>query len=64
LGWGNTFTIIPNTKTTLAITNSIAEHFSDDIVDTRGVYVETFDMVNLFAINFPNTHLMELKWTC
>ncbi len=51
-GWSTNFTVAPNVTTTVIIPNGIAEHNTNDVVDTRGVHVTTTDTVSLFAINF------------
>jgi gliding motility-associated-like protein len=51
-GWSTTFSIVPNTTTTVNIPNNIAEHFSNDVVDTRSVHIETLDTVSVVALNF------------
>jgi gliding motility-associated-like protein len=48
-GWSTTFSIIPNTTTTVIIPKELAVHFSNDVVDTRGIHVESIDPVSLFA---------------
>tara|TARA_B100000809_G_scaffold136156_1_gene133714 strand:+ start:2461 stop:8448 length:5988 start_codon:yes stop_codon:yes gene_type:complete len=53
-GWSTTFVITPNITTTVTIPNNIAEHFSNDVVDTRGIHVVTLDTVSLFAINLSD----------
>lgn len=51
-GWSSAFTVNPNQTTTVTIPNDIAEHFSNEIVDNRGILVTTEDTVAVFAINF------------
>jgi gliding motility-associated-like protein len=51
-GWSQAFAVIANQTTTVTIPNNIAEHFSNQIVEQRGIYVETADTVAVFAINF------------
>lgn len=51
-GWSTTFNVTPGVTTTLVIPNNVAEHYTNDVVDTRGIHVTTNDPVSLFAINF------------
>ena len=51
-GWTFPFTVNPNQTTTVTIPNNIAEHFSNETVDNRGIIVTTEDTVAVFAINF------------
>jgi gliding motility-associated-like protein len=51
-GWSTTFAITPNNVTTIIIPNAVAEHLSNDLVDTRGVHIEALEMVSVVAINY------------
>ncbi len=51
-GWSQNFTITANQTTTVTIPNGIAEHFTSEVVESKGVYIETQDTVAVFAINF------------
>lgn len=50
-GWSTNFNVTANSTTSVTIPNSIAEHFDNQIIDMRGVFVETQDTVAVFAIN-------------
>ena len=52
-GWSTNFTVTANQTTTVTIPNDIGEHFgTSEIVEGRGIHVETQDTVGVFAINF------------
>ena len=48
-GWSTAFTVSPNTTTIVILPLAIAEHLSNDVVDTRGIHVESIEPVSLFA---------------
>ena len=50
--WSVDFSVAANVTTTVTVPNNIAEHFTNQVVEDRGVYVETQDTVSVFAINF------------
>lgn len=51
-GWSQAFTVAPNVTTTVTIPNNIAEVYDSQVVQGRGVRIETQDTVSVFAINF------------
>jgi gliding motility-associated-like protein len=51
-GWSQDFAVVANVTTTVSIPNDIAEHFTFQVVEDKGIYVETQDTVAVFAINF------------
>jgi gliding motility-associated-like protein len=50
--WTFPFTVSPNATTTVSIPNSVAEMYSNQVVEGRGVHIETQDTVAVFAISF------------
>jgi len=50
--WTQAFNVVPNTTTTVTIPNSVAEMYTNQLVEGRGVHVETQDTVAVFAISF------------
>lgn len=50
-GWSSNFSVTANSTTTIPIPNNIAEHYDNQIIDNRGVFVQTQDTVAVFAIN-------------
>ncbi|MBL7943752.1 MAG: hypothetical protein JNM00_13345, partial [Flavobacteriales bacterium] len=50
--WSQSFTITANTTTTVTVPNDVAEVLTNQIIENRGVLVETEDTVAVFAINF------------
>lgn len=50
--WSQDFTVVPNTTTTVTIPNDVAEVYSNQIIESKGVLIETADTVAVFAINF------------
>lgn len=50
--WSQSFTITANTTTTVTVPNNIAEVLTNQVIENRGVLVETEDTVAVFAINF------------
>jgi gliding motility-associated-like protein len=52
LGWSTNFTVTANQTTTVTVPNSLAEHYSSEIVESKGVRIATADTVSVFAINF------------
>lgn len=53
-GWSSSFSVTANTTTSVPVPNDLAEHFTAQIVDNRGVFIETQDTVSVFAINVEN----------
>jgi gliding motility-associated-like protein len=51
-GWNVNFTVTANQTTTINIPNSVAEHITSEIIDNKGIYIQTQDTVSIFAINF------------
>lgn len=51
-GYSQAFNVTANQTTTVTLPNDIAEHFSNQIVEQRGIFVSTTDTVSVFAINF------------
>ena len=51
-GWSQAFAVTANQTTTVTIPNNIAEHFTNQVIEQKGIYVETQDTVAVFAINF------------
>lgn len=51
-GWSQNFVVTANQTTTVTVPNAIAEHFTSEVVEGKGVYIETQDTVAVFAINF------------
>lgn len=51
-GWSAPFTVNPNQTTTVTVPNNIAEHFTSEVVENKGIFVSTQDTVAVFAINF------------
>lgn len=51
-GWTQNFTVTANQTTTVTIPNNLAEHFTSEQVEAKGVFVATQDTVAVFAINF------------
>ncbi|MEY3397435.1 MAG: hypothetical protein RL220_29, partial [Bacteroidota bacterium] len=51
-GYSQSFTVSPNVTTTLTLDNAIAEVFSNQVIENRGILIETEDTVAVFAINF------------
>lgn len=55
-GFNLDFTVTANTTTPLTLPNSIAEHYTSEVIENKGILIETQDTVSVFAINFnPNT---------
>lgn len=47
------FTVSANQTTTINIANTtLAEHLSTEIIDSKGIHIETLDTVSVYAINF------------
>ncbi len=53
-GWSLNFTVAANVTTTVTIPVAMAEHLTNDVIDTKGVHVTTADSVSLFGINLRN----------
>ncbi len=53
-GWSQSFAVAANQTTTIDLPNNVAEHLSSDVVEGRGVFIETADTVSVFAINFED----------
>ncbi len=51
-GYSQSFSVDANITTTLTLDNAIAEVFSNQLVEGRGILIETEDTVAVFAINF------------
>lgn len=51
-GYSQSFNVVANVTTTLTLDNAIAEVFSNQIIEGRGILIETEDTVAVFAINF------------
>jgi gliding motility-associated-like protein len=51
-GWSFSFTCQPNITTTVTIPNNVAEVYSSQVVESKGVHVMTEDTVAVFAISF------------
>ncbi|MGB1032133.1 MAG: hypothetical protein ACPGWM_05945, partial [Flavobacteriales bacterium] len=51
-GWSQSFNVVPNQTTTVTIPNNLAEHFTSQVVENKGIFVQTQDTVAVFAINF------------
>ncbi|MFM9984143.1 MAG: gliding motility-associated C-terminal domain-containing protein [Flavobacteriales bacterium] len=51
-GWSQAFTVLPNLTTTVTIPNNIAEVYSSQVIEPKGVHVTTEDTVAVFAISF------------
>lgn len=52
-GWEEDITVLANQTTEVLIPNNIAEHFgTSEVIEDRGVRIETADTVAVFAINF------------
>jgi hypothetical protein len=52
LGWSTNFTVTANQTTTVTVPNNLAEHYTSEIVESKGVRIATADTVSVFAINF------------
>ena len=50
--WSLAFNVVANVTTTVTIPNNIGETLSNQIVEGRGIIVETEDTVAVFAINY------------
>lgn len=50
--WSHSFTVQPNTTTTVSIPNAIAEVMNNQLIMAKGVHVATQDTVSVFAISF------------
>lgn len=53
-GWSQNFNITANETTTLTIPNALAEHFTSEVIENKGVFIATEDTVAVFAINFES----------
>lgn len=53
-GWSQNFNITANETTTLTIPNVLAEHFTSEVIENKGVYISTEDTVAVFVINFES----------
>lgn len=51
-GWSQAFAVTANQTTTVTIPNDVGEHYSNETIDNKGIYVSTEDTVAVFAINF------------
>ena len=51
-GFSQPFTVVANQTTTVTLDNPIAEHFTNQEVEQKGIFVQTADTVSVFAINF------------
>lgn len=51
-GYTQNFTVTANVTTTLTIPNDLAEHYTSDVIENRGILIQTQDTVSVFAINF------------
>jgi gliding motility-associated-like protein len=51
-GYSQSFTVNANVTTTLTLDNALAEIYSDQLIEEKGVLIETEDTVAVFAINF------------
>lgn len=51
-GWSQNFTVTANQTTTVTIPNNIGEVYSNQVVEPKGIFIETQDTVAVFAINF------------
>jgi len=51
-GWSQNFTVTANQTTTVTVPNALAEHYSNQVIENKGVFVSTQDTVAVFAINF------------
>lgn len=51
-GYTQNFTVTANVTTTLTIPNNMAEHYTSDVIQNKGILIETQDTVSVFAINF------------
>ncbi|MFZ6050384.1 T9SS type B sorting domain-containing protein [Halocola ammonii] len=55
-GYSVNFNVAANTTTPLTLPNNIAEHYTSEVIESKGILIETQDTVSVFAINFnPNT---------
>ncbi|NNE56070.1 MAG: hypothetical protein HKN32_08625, partial [Flavobacteriales bacterium] len=50
-GWSQSFTVSANSTTSINIPNAIAEHYQNQLIEDRGIFVETQDTVSVFAVN-------------
>lgn len=53
-GWSQNFNVTANETTTVTVPNALAEHFTSELVENKGVYIATEDTVSVFAINFES----------
>ncbi len=51
-GFSQAFSVTANQTTTVTLDNPIAEHFTNQVIENKGIYIETVDTVSVFAINF------------
>lgn len=51
-GWSQAFTVAPNLTTTVTIPNDVAEVYSSQVIEAKGVHVTSEDTVAVFAISF------------
>lgn len=51
-GWSQNFTANANQTATVTVPNNIAEHFSSEQIEQRGIRITTADTASVFSINF------------
>ena len=51
IGWSQNFTVAPGVTTTLTVPMT-AMHLTSNVVENKGIFIETEDTVSVFAINF------------
>jgi gliding motility-associated-like protein len=56
-GWSQSFSVVPGTTTTVNIPNSIAEIQSNQLVESKGVFIATEDTVAVFAFNYQSSSM-------
>lgn len=51
-GWSIPFSVVANVTTTVNIPNIVGEPMIPEIIDNKGIHIESNDTVSVFAINF------------
>jgi len=52
LSYSVPFTITANVSTTINIPNALAENINDEIIDNKGILIQSLDTISVYAINF------------
>lgn len=53
-GYSQAFTVTANQTTTVSVPVNDTEHYTSEVIEQKGIYIETQDTVAVFAINFGN----------